>query len=133
MFYHVHEIYYGEDGSIESWSKDPVAPMGETTEELREDIKYFIHAFRRPILEQNEIEGRAKLIPDNDEYPINEGHYFEFMDRSAVALEYIYQFLGSHPLARKEDSLKELYEKAEESLAKLYQEASRLEFDKSSS
>ena len=49
--YQVHEVYYREDGGIEGWTQEPVAPLGETAEELREDIRYFLHAFRCPILE----------------------------------------------------------------------------------
>ena len=41
-----------------------------------------------------------------------------------------YQFLGSHPLIKKEKRLKELYDKAESALSDLYQAAGHLEFDK---
>lgn len=51
--------------------------------------------------------------------------------RAFVASEYIYQFLGSHPLIKKEEKLKHLYEKAALALAELYQDAGRLEFEKS--
>ena len=105
--------------------------MGETAEELREDIRYFLHAFRRPILEVKETEKGATLFPDDTEDAINDGHYFELMDRASVALDYIYQFLGSHPIMRKDKTLKDVYEKAEEALAELYQRAGRLEFDRS--
>jgi hypothetical protein len=131
--YQIHEVYYKEDGSIDGWTKEPVEPHGETVEELREDIRYFLHAFRRPVLEEKDVDHKEVLVEDNSDYPINEGHYFEFMDRAAVAVDYIYQFLGSHPLIRKEKSLRELYKKAEAALAELYQEAGRLEFDRNSS
>ena len=131
--YHVHEVYYREDGSIESWTQEPVSPMGETVEELREDIRYFLHAFRCPILEVKETDGGSTLFPDDTDEAINEGHYFELMDRASVALDYVYQFLGSHPLIRKDRTLQGMYQKAEEALAELYQQAGRLEFDRSSS
>ena len=131
--YQVHEVYYREDGGIEGWTQDPVAPLGETAEELREDIRYFLHAFRCPILEVRETDGGATLFPDDTDEAINEGHYFELMDRASVALDYIYQFLGSHPVMRKDRTLQGLYEKAEEALAELYQQAGRLEFERSSS
>ena len=130
--YQVHEVYYHENGAIEGWTEKPVTPMGETAEELREDIRYFLHAFRRPILEEKETDEGSTLIPDDTDDAINDGHYFELMDRASVALNYIYQFLGSHPLVRKDKTLQEIYEKAEESLADLYQQAGRLEFDRSS-
>ncbi len=130
--YQIHEVYYKEDGSINGWTEDPVEPHGETVEELREDIGHFRHAFRRPVLEEKEVDQKEVLVEDTSDYPINEGHYFEFMDRASVAVDYIYQFLGSHPLIRKEKSLRKRYEKAEAALAELYQEAGRLEFDKKS-
>jgi hypothetical protein len=128
-------LYYADNGSIEHWTEDPVQPFGETTEELREDIRFFLQAFRRPILEwkEREVEGELALIPDEDDSPINDGHYFEFMDRASVAVDYVYQFLGSHPLLKRETRLREVYERAEEALAELYQEAGRLEFDRNGS
>ena len=53
------------------------------------------------------------------------------MDRASVAADYVYQFLGSHPLIRKEKRLREIYLNAEQALAELYQEAGRLEFNRS--
>ena len=133
MTYHVHEVYYREDGGIDCWTQTPVTPMGETAGELREDIRYFLHAFRRPILEEQETDEGSTLVSDDANEAINDGHYFELMDRASVALDYIYQFLGSHPLMRKEKTLQEVYEKAEEALAELYQQAGRLEFDRNGS
>ena len=131
--YHVHEVYYREDGSIESWTQEPVAPLGETAEELREDIRYFLRAFRCPILEEKETDEGTTLFSDDTDNEINDGHYFELMDRTSVALDYIYQFLGSHPLVRKDNTLQDMYEKAEAALAELYQQTGRLEFDRHSS
>jgi len=131
--YQVYEVYYDDKGKVESWTENPVEPYGETAEELREDIRYFLQAFRRPILELKEENEKVSLLPDEEDNSINEGHYFEFMDRASVAVDYIYQFLGSHPLVRKETRLRELYMRAEETLAELYQEAGRLEFDRDSS
>ncbi len=131
--YQVHEVYYREDGIIDCWTQEPVVPMGETAEELREDIRYFLHAFRRPILEGKETDEGSALVSDDTADAINDGHYFELMDRASVALDYVYQFLGSHPLMRKEKTLQDVYEKAEEALAELYQRVGRLEFDRSGS
>lgn len=128
--YQIHEVYYADNGSIEHWTEDPVQPLGETAEELREDIRFFLQAFRCPILEWKEVDGEWTLIPDEADSPINEDHYFEFMDRASVVVDYVYQFLGSHPLLKKETRLREVYERAEEALAELYQEAGRLEFER---
>lgn len=131
--YQIHEVYYADDGSIEQWTEDPVQPFGETAEELREEIRFFLQAFRRPILEWKEVDGKQALVPDKDHSPINEGHYFEFMDRASVAVDYVYQFLGSHPLLKQETRLREVHEHAEEVLAELYQEAGRLEWERQGS
>lgn len=131
--YEIHEVYYREDGSIDCWTAESVRPYGETLTELREDIRHYLHAFRRPVLEEQQIDGRAALAEDTGDDPINDGHYFEFMDRAGVATDYLYQFLGSHPLIKTEPSLCALYDKAEAALAELYQEAGRLEFDRNRS
>ena len=60
--YHVHEVYYRDDGGIDGWTQESVAPMGETAEELREDIRYFMHAFRRPILEEKKSTKKQPLF-----------------------------------------------------------------------
>ena len=46
--------------------------------------------------------GKEELIEIKEEQPLNRGHYFEFLDRTFVVMEYIYQFLGSHPVLRKD-------------------------------
>ncbi len=130
--YHVHEVYYGEDGSIENWTEEAVEPMGETPHELREDIRYFLRAFRFPILEEKASDGGSTLLPDDSDSEINEGHYFELRDRASVAVDYVYQFIGSHPLIRKDRALRETYDRAEEALAELYQQAGSLAFDRNS-
>ncbi|ETR72675.1 MAG: hypothetical protein OMM_07384 [Candidatus Magnetoglobus multicellularis str. Araruama] len=125
--YHIHEVYYSDNGTIESWTERPVQPLGENLFELREDIRYFLRAFRRPVLEEKIIEGKPQLVNDDDHYEINPGHYFEFMDRTSIALDYVYQFLGSHPLISKEPQLKAVYQKVEDALADLYQLSGRLD------
>lgn len=131
--YEIHEVYYDDQGRIEAWTENPVQPFGDSPAELREDIRWFLQACRRSILEQRVVDGRETLIPD-DEDPelrteIDDGHYFELMDRAAVALDYIYQYLGSHPVLRRQPELEAIYQRAETALGDLYQAAGRLEFD----
>lgn len=45
-------MYYKEDGAIEGWTESAVEPLGETPDELREDIRFFMKAFQKPILEE---------------------------------------------------------------------------------
>ena len=130
IVYQIHEVYYSENGGIDGWTESPVMPLGESEYELREDIRHFLEAFRRPILEEKKDNGKDILREIPCESKINSGHYFEFMDRASIAVDYIYQFLGSHPLIKKEKQLKELYAKAESALSDLYQAAGQLEFDK---
>ncbi len=128
--YQIHEVYYSNDGIIESWTESAVGPMGETVDELREDVSFFMKAFQKPVLKEEIENGKPVLVPQNDTQKINDGHYFELMDRAGVAVDYIYQFLGCHPIIRKESKLRKVYEQAEEALAELYQEAGRLEFER---
>jgi len=126
----IHEVYYDDEGKIEAHTENSVEPYGETQSELREDIKYFMSAFKYPILKEKKIDDKYILVEDEDDQEINDGHYFELMDRASVALSYIHQFLGSHPVVRKNKELKEIYEKSEIILNELYQKASELEFKK---
>ncbi|MBM4055325.1 MAG: hypothetical protein FJ264_11805 [Planctomycetes bacterium] len=121
--YEIHEVYYDKNGQIEGWTKESVKPSGITLAELREDIRYFLRAFREPALEEKIENGKEVLVEDESVIDINSGHYFEFMDRVSVALDYLYQFVGSHPLLKKEQELKENYSKVEELLAYLYQKS----------
>ena len=56
--YQIHEVYYDKDGNIEGWTESPVKPLGETPDELREDIRFFIKAFQKPILEEQIKDGK---------------------------------------------------------------------------
>ena len=131
MTFQIHEVYYARDGSIESWTSNPVTPLGESSGGLREDIHYFLAAFRKAVLEEREENGKLTLKPAYVDQAINEGHYFELMDRVSVALGHCHEFVGSHPLTRRTEKLNQLYEKAEAALYALYQEAANLEFDRS--
>ncbi len=130
VVYQIHEVYYSDDSAIDGWTKSHVMPLGETEYELREDIRHFLEAFRLPILEEEKDNGKDILRETPYDSKINSGHYFEFMDRASIAVDYIYQFLGSHPLIKKEKQLKDLYAKAESALSDLYQAAGQLEYDK---
>ena len=49
--FQIHEVYYNADDSIHAWSKNAIAPMGESLKELKGDIKHFLEAFEKPVLE----------------------------------------------------------------------------------
>lgn len=128
--FQIHEVYYDESEEIDSWTQNAVEPLGETIGELREDIRYFQSAFRKPILEEAREDGRVVLRSAYESQEINDGHYFELMDRTSVALDHCVEFIGSHPVVRKNAKLRVIFEKAEEALAELYQEAGRLEYER---
>lgn len=128
--FQIHEVFYDETGKIDGWTKDPVQPLGESLGELREDIRYFLAAFRKDVLEEVNAGGTDTLRPAYQDQHLNPGHYFEAMDRASVALDHCVEFVGSHPVVRKHAKLRAIFEKAEAALAELYQEAARLEFEK---
>jgi hypothetical protein len=64
--YQIHEVYYDDVGIIEGWTESAVGPFGETPSELREDIKYFIKAFQKPILKLTVRDGEEILVVDKD-------------------------------------------------------------------
>jgi len=128
--FQIHEVYYNESGEIEAWSEHPVQPLGESVGELREDIRYFVSAFRKDVLEEFEREGKTVLGPAFEDQAINEGHYLELMDRASVGLDYLVEFVGNHPVLRKNAELRSLFEQAENALAELYQVAGKLEFER---
>lgn len=61
--FEVHEVFYDENDDIEAWTKDACSPMGETMEELIDDINYFQQALKHPVLmEQAGPDGKAILV-----------------------------------------------------------------------
>lgn len=49
-FYHIHEVYYDEEGNIQAWSENPDHPFGLTDNELKEDLNKMLEAFNKPVL-----------------------------------------------------------------------------------
>lgn len=124
--YHIHEVYYDDENNIESWTQSPVEPMGETVAELRGDIHFFLKAFQKSVLTEINQNGKTLLVEDEEIVEINDGHYNEIIDRSWVATEYLHQFIGNHPVIRKNKELFEIYLKAQEAISELYQHARKL-------
>ena len=97
-------MYYKEkeDGAIEAWTEFAVEPLGETPDELREDIRFFMKAFQKPILEEQAKDEKPILVADDNSQQINEGHFL-FSNNfykcpfasSAVKLSIKYLFPGS--------------------------------------
>jgi len=51
----IHEVYYNDKGGITSISQDPMGPSGDTLEELKDDMEYFLQALDMPVLKKEEI------------------------------------------------------------------------------
>ncbi len=100
--------------------------MGETLAELRGDIHFFLKAFQKPVLIETSRDGKDTLIEDEESIEINKGHYHEILDRSWVATEYLNQFIGNHPIIKRNNDLFEIYMKAELAISELYQHIGRL-------
>jgi len=49
-YYTIHEVYY-TDGQPDSWTETPVYPMGNTIEELREELEQMLEAFTKPAID----------------------------------------------------------------------------------
>jgi len=53
--FHIHELYYNDNGSICAISEDPMHPHGTSLEELKRDAEHFLLAFNKPVLKKEEI------------------------------------------------------------------------------
>jgi hypothetical protein len=49
-WYAIHEVYYRDDGTIDSWTEKSIEAAGGTPEELREDLEWMLRAFAKPVL-----------------------------------------------------------------------------------
>lgn len=49
-YYEVHEVHYEDNGKVMGWTAEPVAPYGESVEELKSVLMRMIVAAERPIL-----------------------------------------------------------------------------------
>lgn len=63
--YAVYEVYYNADGEVTTWTETPVAPRGDTLEELKEDIAMQALAFDKPVLDYNELDKMFEKELDN--------------------------------------------------------------------
>ena len=53
--YAIHAVYYDKKGKPDSVSRNPDWPLGETLEELREDLELYSQALGRPILDYEDF------------------------------------------------------------------------------
>jgi hypothetical protein len=60
--YSIHEVYYDENGIINSWTENSVGAHGDSKQELQEDLQRMLKASTLPVLK--EIDG--KLVEFNE-------------------------------------------------------------------
>ena len=51
----IHEVYYDAEGNITLWSENPTAPFGDDFNGLAQDVMFLRQAFRRPILDAEDM------------------------------------------------------------------------------
>jgi len=56
-FYAIYEVYYDENGEPVAVTERPVWPAGDTLEELAEDVRLYVRALRKPVLDYEDIAG----------------------------------------------------------------------------
>jgi hypothetical protein len=57
--YAIYEVYYDNAGHIEAFSDEPVWPVGESLEELRQDLAHYHHALEQPVLDYQELRAQV--------------------------------------------------------------------------
>ncbi|TAN42416.1 MAG: hypothetical protein EPN25_02970 [Nitrospirae bacterium] len=51
----IHEVHYNDKDAITAISEEPMGPSGQTLEELKDDVEYFLRALTMPVLRREEI------------------------------------------------------------------------------
>jgi hypothetical protein len=47
----IHEVYYGDDGSVENWTEDAITLVGPDLDDLEWQLRAMLEAFQKPVLE----------------------------------------------------------------------------------
>lgn len=53
--FNIHEVYYGDDGEIISFTVDPIYVQGNSKQELMDDLIFQFAAFGKDILDYDEL------------------------------------------------------------------------------
>ncbi|OHD20479.1 MAG: hypothetical protein A2Y34_03575, partial [Spirochaetes bacterium GWC1_27_15] len=124
-----HEVYYNKNNEIVSWTEKSILPYGESLVELRNDIFYFMSAFKYPVLKETEKNGDVILIEDEiQKTKLTKWHHFEVMDRMSVVLSHFDDFVASHPVIRKDKKLQKKSQKISGLMYKFYNKLSGIFF-----
>ena len=61
----IYEAYYDDAGTVISITAEPVAPLGESLEELRADLEHYRRALDAPVLRYEDVVGDEAGTPEN--------------------------------------------------------------------
>jgi hypothetical protein len=61
-FFAIHEVYYDENEKPITCTEDPVYPSGTSLKDLKVDIKHYLQALKRPVLNMTDFENPAKFV-----------------------------------------------------------------------
>jgi len=66
-WFSIREVYYDEDGKVDGWTVDDIAPGGETVKELRAELKRMLACLNKPVLDADvEILSRKTEDAESD-------------------------------------------------------------------
>jgi len=74
--YTIRETQYDENGKIISWTQDPIEPLGDSLEELREHYKDMGEALDRHVLEDHERTIENKTYFEDIEEEVKNGKLY---------------------------------------------------------
>lgn len=64
QWHSIREVYYDRRGEVDGWTEEPVAPLGESLDELRADLARMAEALNRPTLEETKSVGLREVSDD---------------------------------------------------------------------
>jgi len=53
-FFEIHEVYYDDNDKVDGYTKNAIAPGGNTVEELRAELQRMLDCLNKPVLEYEE-------------------------------------------------------------------------------
>lgn len=66
IFFGVYEVFFDAEGRAWSCTEEPVAPMGETLEELKDELLDYLVALRWPVMDFDDIPEEEAISPFDD-------------------------------------------------------------------
>ena len=64
-YFAIHEVHYTDDGSIEAITEKPIFPIGDTFEDLAEEIQHIAKALDYEVLDYNGLVEMLKNDKNN--------------------------------------------------------------------